>query len=70
MAGLRKRLPLAFSKVTPGTCREIIAKVVEQENRYWSGDERLDEVYSANAEEEYAGQSLYEKRAPWETAPT
>jgi transposase len=63
MAGLRKRLPLAFSKVTPHTCREIIAKVVEQENRYWVEDERLDEVYSANAEEEYAGQSLYEKRA-------
>jgi hypothetical protein len=32
------------------------------ENRYWSEDERLDEVYAANAEEEYAGKCLFEKR--------
>jgi len=59
MTGLWRRLPEAFAMVTPHTCREIIAKVVEQENRYWSEDERLDEVY---AEEEYAGKCLFEKR--------
>ena len=62
MTGLRRRLPEAFAMVTPHTCREIMATVVEQENRYWSEDERLDEVYAANAEEEYAGKCLFEKR--------
>ena len=27
----------------------------------WTEDEKLDEVYAANAEEEYTGQSLYEE---------
>ncbi|MBC8470189.1 MAG: transposase [Planctomycetes bacterium] len=60
IAGLRNRLPKAFAKVTPQTCRDIIAKVVEQEDRYWLEDERLDEVYAGNAEEEYAGQVFFE----------
>lgn len=61
MKGLRERLPEAFEKVTPRTCQEIIAKVIEQEDNYWTEDEKLDEVYAANAEEEYTGQSLYEE---------
>jgi len=59
MKGLRERLPEAFAKVTPRTCREIIAKVIEQEDKYWTEDEKLDEVYSVNAEEEYTVQTLY-----------
>ena len=35
--------------------------VIEQEEKYWTEDEKLDEVYAANAEEEYKGQSLYEE---------
>lgn len=54
MNGLRNRLPEAFSKVTATTCRKIIAKVVDQENKYWEEDEKLDEFYAADAEEEYA----------------
>jgi transposase len=61
LSGLRKRLPEAFSKVTPDTIREIITKVVGQENKYWSEDEKLDEEYSANAEEEYAGRKFSEE---------
>ena len=55
MAGLRKRLPEAFFKVTADTCKEIISKVFDQEEKYWSEDEKLDEIYSENAEEEYIG---------------
>ncbi len=55
MAGLRNRLPEAFSKVTSDTCKEIISKVFDQEEKYWSEDETLDEIYSENAEEEYIG---------------
>ncbi|EFK06948.1 conserved hypothetical protein [delta proteobacterium NaphS2] len=36
MAGLRKRLPEAFAKVTTSTCKAIISKVFEQEERYWA----------------------------------
>jgi transposase len=61
MKGLRERLPEAFEKVTPRTCQEIIAKVIEQEDKYWTEDEKLDEVYAANAEEEYTGKILYEE---------
>lgn len=56
MAGLRNRLPEAFAKVTPRTCREIITKVVEQEDKYWAEDEKLDDEYTANAREELEGQ--------------
>ena len=55
MAGLRNRLPHAFSKVTSETCKEIISKVIDQEEKFWSEDEKLDEIYSKNAEEEYIG---------------
>jgi transposase len=61
MKGLRERLPEGFTKVTPHTCQGIIAKVIEQEENYWTEDEKLDEVYATNAEEEHAGQCLYEE---------
>jgi len=34
MKGLHERLPEAFEKVTPRTCQEIIAKVIEQEGEH------------------------------------
>lgn len=52
MQGLRDRLPEAFAKVTAQTCRKIIAKVIEQEDRYWQADEALDQVYAADMKEE------------------
>ena len=61
MKGLRERLPEGFAKVIAHTCQKIIAEVIEQENKYWTEDEKLDEVYAANAEEEYKGQSRYEE---------
>ncbi len=60
MKGLRSRLPEAFLKVTSQTCKDIIGKVIEQENKYWSEDEKLDELYAENTEEEYVGQSIFE----------
>lgn len=62
MAGLRKRLPEAFSKVISDTCKEIIAKVFDQEEKYWSEDEKLDEIYSQNAEEDYIGNHTFESQ--------
>lgn len=55
MAGLRKRLPEAFGKITPNTCKGIIKKVFEQELKYWNEDEKLDELYSKDAAEEQTG---------------
>ena len=55
MAGLRARLPEAFSKVSSDTCKEIFEKVLDQEIRYWAEDEKLDEIYAKDAEEEYIG---------------
>jgi transposase len=43
MKGMRERLPEAFSKVSPQTCKKIIAKVVQQEDKYWQEDEEIDE---------------------------
>jgi len=60
MSGLRKRLPEAFSQVTRSTVKEIIAKVVEQEDRYWIEDEKLDEEYTNDSDEEYVGSKLFE----------
>lgn len=55
MTGLRKRLPEAFGKITPNTCKGIIKKVFEQELKYWNEDEKSDELYSKDAAEEQAG---------------
>ncbi len=62
MAGLWKRLPEAFSKVTADTCKEIISKVFEQEYKYWAEDEALDEIYSKDSAEKRAGGHLYENQ--------
>ena len=62
MAGLRKRLPEAFAKVTANTCKAIISKVFKQEEKYWADDEKLDEIYSKNAEEEYLGKDAFENQ--------
>ncbi|MCK5702158.1 MAG: transposase, partial [Cyclobacteriaceae bacterium] len=62
MVGLRNRLPEAFSKVTSDTCKEIISKVFDQEEKYWSEDETLDEIYSKNAGEEYIGGHTFESQ--------
>ena len=35
------QLPMALSKVKPSTCRKLIAKVVEQEEKYWADDAPL-----------------------------
>ncbi len=59
MEGLRKRLPEAFAKVTPEIVQEIISKLIEQEDKYWSEDETLDNQYALNAEEEYTGRKLF-----------
>ena len=60
MSGLRKRLPEAFSKVKSSTVEEIIAKVVEQEDKYWIEDEKLDKEYANDTDEEYMGSKLFE----------
>ena len=62
MAGLRNRLPEAFAKVTSDTCKGIVSKVFNQEEKYWSEDEKLDEIYSKNAEEEYIGSNTLESQ--------
>jgi hypothetical protein len=51
-----QQLPLALSKVKPSTCSKLIAKVVEQEEKYWAEDAQLyeydfDEI---SEEEEWA----------------
>jgi hypothetical protein len=46
-------LPMALSKVKPSTCRKLIAKVVEQEEKYWAEDAQLYEYdFDENADEE------------------
>lgn len=60
MAGLRNNLPNAFAKVTDTTCKKIIADVIEQENKYWREDEKLDEEYANDEAEEYLGRKLFE----------
>ena len=41
MKNFREQLPLAFTKVTSRTCKSLIAKVVKQEEKYWSEDSKL-----------------------------
>lgn len=60
MAGLRKRLPEAFSKVKSSTIKDIIAKVQDQEDKYWKEDEKLDEEYAKDRLEEILGTALFE----------
>ena len=50
MKGMRERLPEALAKVTSRTCEKIIAKVVDQEEKYWSEDSILDEKFGSDVE--------------------
>jgi len=36
-----QQLPIALSKVKPSTWRKLMAKVVEQEEKYWEEDAQL-----------------------------
>lgn len=53
MRGLRRRLPEGFSQVTSDTCAKIIKEVAEEEDRFWLEDEKLDGLFTQDAEEEY-----------------
>ena len=44
MANLLSQLELAFTKVTPQTCKEIIKKVKKIEDKFWDEGSILDEV--------------------------
>jgi len=44
MKNFRAKLPNAFAKVKPSTCKKLIAKVVKQEEKYWAEDARLYET--------------------------
>ncbi len=59
MAGLNRKLPEAFAKVTPQTCKSIIEKIVGQEDRYWSEDEKIDEILAKDSKEDCLGESLF-----------
>ncbi|MCP4755619.1 MAG: hypothetical protein GY866_32550 [Proteobacteria bacterium] len=50
MENLKKILPVAFSKVTPSTCRKLIAKVVEQEDRFWQEDGEIEKAKTEDEE--------------------
>ena len=41
MKNFRKQLPPAFAKVTKNTCQTLVAKVVKQEEKYWTEDYKL-----------------------------
>jgi hypothetical protein len=48
-----QQLPMALAKVKPSTCSQLIAQVVEQEEKYWAEDAQLYESdFAENAEEE------------------
>jgi len=38
----RNNLPVAFSQVTPTTCKKLISKTVAEENNYWEEDSKID----------------------------
>jgi hypothetical protein len=47
------QLPMALAQVKPSPCSKLIAKVVEQEEKYWAEDAQLYESdFDENAEEE------------------
>jgi hypothetical protein len=52
---LRQQLPIALSQVKPSTWSKLIAKVVEQEEKYWAEDAQLYEYdFDEVSEEEWA----------------
>lgn len=42
MANLNKMLPKAFERVTPNTCKKLIAKMVKQEDKFWKEDQEIE----------------------------
>ncbi len=42
LTSLKERLPSALDQVTPAVCRNIVAHVRQEEERYWQIDEQLD----------------------------
>ena len=53
---VHQQLPIALSKVTPSTWRKLLAKVGEQEEKYWAEAAQLDEYDfdEISEEEEWA----------------
>ena len=48
-----QQLPIALAKVKPSTCSKLIAKVVEQEEKYWAEDaQRSADDFEEISEEE------------------
>lgn len=58
IAGLHDNLPKAFAQITAEICKEIIAKIFEQEKRYWEEDQILDEQYHLDIKEEIGNHEL------------
>jgi transposase len=50
MRGLRKNLESGFSKVTSSICRDLISKVVKQEEKFWIEDGEIEKM-TANEDE-------------------
>lgn len=44
MDNFRYHLPIAFTKVTALSCKKIISEVVDQEEKFWEEDNKLDEM--------------------------
>ena len=44
MANLLNQLERAFTKVTAGTCTEIIKKIKKLEDKFWSEDAKMEEI--------------------------
>ncbi len=59
MGNFRKQLPSSFLKVQPKTCKKLIAKIVQQEEKYWSEDSQLYEVEFNGIDEDKEG--IYEE---------
>jgi hypothetical protein len=52
-SNFHQQLPIALAKVQPSTCGKLVAKVVEQEEKYWAEDAQLYEYdFDENSEEE------------------
>jgi transposase len=50
MKNFREQLPLSFAKVTAGTCKSLIAKIIKQEEKYWAEDSKLYEEIEDNSD--------------------
>ncbi len=48
MKNFREKIPDAFKKVKPCTCKKIIEKVAKQEDKYWTEDSQLYEEVEEN----------------------